>query len=129
MSTNNTKQDHSNDTHASNDTVTVRTLVFAIILTIAGTVGVLEWEGKIQHTTHKEEVPLASYQVVYVPVEEDGVYQLSQKPSHQSARCESGYLFIENDNDKAMQGLLVDYKNRGIKCAPATQESGTAETE
>jgi len=106
------------DTQTSNnDTVSMRTLVFAIFISIAGTVGVLDWQGKIVHVSNEpEQYSLADYKVIYIP-EEDVNYRLSQKPSHQSSACHNGYLFIENDLDDQMQGLLVDYKNRGIKCA------------
>lgn len=103
-------------TDSNTDTVSIRTLVFSVFLAIAGTVAVLEWQGKITHTAEKEDMALADYKVVYIPVKEDGKYRLSQKPSHQTSFCASGYVFIANDNDPAMQGLLVDYKSRGIKC-------------
>lgn len=105
------------------DKVSMRTLVIAIFLSIAGTIAVLEWQGKIQHPEGKDQLALASYKVVFVPNEDEGQYRLSPKPSHQTSFCQEGYLFIRNDKDNAMQGLLVDYKNRGVKCNPpsATQ--------
>ncbi|KZZ04158.1 hypothetical protein A3744_26380, partial [Oleiphilus sp. HI0073] len=102
----------------SADTVSVRALVLAIFLSIAGTVGVLEWQNKIHHPESKDQFDLASYKVVFVPTEDEGQYRLSPKPSYQTSFCQEGYLFIRNDKDHAMQGLLVDYKNRGIKCEP-----------
>ncbi|KZY68519.1 hypothetical protein A3742_11395 [Oleiphilus sp. HI0071] len=107
----------------SADTVSVRALVLAIFLSIAGTVGVLEWQNKIHHPESKDQFDLASYKVVFVPTEDEGQYRLSPKPSYQTSFCQEGYLFIRNDKDHAMQGLLVDYKNRGIKCEPRDVDS------
>lgn len=101
------------------DKVSLRTLVLAIFLSIAGTVGVLEWQNKIHHSERKDQVELSSYKVVFVPKEGEGQYRLSPKPSFQSSFCQEGYLFIRNDKDHAMQGLLVDYKNRGVRCEQA----------
>jgi len=101
----------------SNDNISVRTLAIAIFISIAGTIGVLEWQGKILHPEASEQYALASYKVVFIPTEEESTYRLSPKPSHQTAFCESGYLFVRNDKDADMQGLLVDYKNRGVRCS------------
>ena len=83
--------------------------------------------GKLQHPNDEEQTSLASYKVVYVPEgeEETEVYRLSPKPSFQTAFCESGYLFIKNDKDSALQGLLVDYKNRGVRCGQLATNKDT----
>lgn len=100
----------------STDKVSIRALVLCIFLSIAGTVGILEWQNKIHHPESKDQFDLANYKVVFVPNEGDGQYRLSPKPSFQTSFCQEGYLFIRNDKDHALQGLLVDYKNRGVKC-------------
>ena len=105
-----------NSSKNSTDTVSMRTLVLAIFLSIAGTIGILEWQNKIQHPDSQNQLELASYKVVFVPEEGEGQYRLSPKPSFQTSFCQEGYLFIRNDKDNGMQGLLVDYKNRGVKC-------------
>lgn len=118
-------------TDANNDAVSIRALVLSIFISIAGTIGVLEWQGKLQHPNDGEQIALASYKVVYIPEdeEENEVYRLSPKPSFQTAFCESGYLFIKNDKDSALQGLLVDYKNRGVRCGQLTTNKDTATQE
>lgn len=119
-----------NSSQQSTDKVSTRVLVLAIFLSIAGTVGVLEWQDKIHHPESKNEFDLASYKVVFVPKEGEGQYRLSPKPSFQTSFCQEGYLFIRNDKDHAMQGLLVDYKNRGVKCnAQSTVGSPELEAE
>jgi hypothetical protein len=107
----------------SQEGFSARTLVFSILLAIIGTVIVLTWQGKIKHNEAKDQYALSEYKVVAIPNGEDQKYRLSPKDSHQSAFCEQGYLFIGNDTDKTMQGLLVDYKNRGIKCDEFTSST------
>ena len=118
-----------NSSKSSSDTVSMRTLVLAIFLSIAGTIAVLEWQNKIHHPDSQNQLELASYKVVFVPEEGDGQYRLSPKPSYQTSFCQEGYLFIRNDKDNAMQGLLVDYKNRGVKCQQVTLEDSTPESD
>lgn len=118
-----------NSSRSSSDTVSMRTLVLAIFLSIAGTIAVLEWQNKIHHPDSQNQLELASYKVVFVPEEGDGQYRLSPKPSFQTSFCQEGYLFIRNDKDSAMQGLLVDYKNRGVKCQQVTLEDSTPESD
>ena len=109
----------------SNDKVSMRMLVLAVFLSIAGTVGVLDWQGKIVHPQDEASIALASYKVIFIP-EGETPYRLSPKPSHQTAFCESGYVFIGNDKDQNLRGLLVDYKNRGVKCPSLAQpEAGS----
>jgi hypothetical protein len=106
-----------------------RALIFSILAAIVSTVVVLEWQGKIKHNEAKDQYALAEYKVVTIPKGEDQKYRLSPKASNQSAFCEQGYLFIGNDKNKAMQGLLVDYKNRGIKCEQISAVSENAASE
>ncbi|MDX1451067.1 MAG: hypothetical protein R3183_00815 [Oleiphilaceae bacterium] len=110
----------------ANDNVSKRTLILAMIATAIGTVLVLHWQGLLRHSEHKEDFALSTYRAVLIAEQKEESYRLSHKPSHQSAQCINGYLFIVADKNDAMQGLLVDYKNRGIKCAlpaPNNQQS------
>lgn len=102
----------------SEDNVSKRTLVIAIFASVALTIGVLEWQGLIQHTTAKEDYPVAEYKAVFIEKQENKQYRLSHKPSNQTAICNGGYLFVTSDVNDGMQGLLVDYKNRGVRCLP-----------
>ncbi len=112
------------------DHVSKRTLILAMIGTAIATVLVLNWQGLLRHSEYKDDFALSTYRAVLIAEQEEDSYRLSHKPSHQSARCVNGYLFIVADKNDAMQGLLVDYKNRGIKCGlsmPAATEGGTAQ--
>ena len=94
------------------------TLVLAIFITAAFTVGALEWQGMLKHTNNKKDYAVSEYKAVFIEKQSDKQYRLSHKPSNQTAICNGGYLFVTSDVNEGMQGLLVDYKNRGVKCNP-----------
>ena len=104
----------------NDDKVSKITLVLAIFASVALTIGVLEWQGLIQHTTAKDDYPVAEYKAVFIEKQENKQYRLSHKPSNQTAICNGGYLFITSDVNDGMQGILVDYKNRGVRCIPGS---------
>lgn len=104
------------DTHTTDndDNVSKTTLIISVISAVIFTVSVLEFTGKIKHNEAKDEYPVSSYQAILINKGEE--HLISQKPSNQTAQCINGYLFIEADDDSLMQGLIVDYKNRGVRC-------------
>lgn len=101
-------------TTANDDSVSKNTLIISIICAVIGTVAALEFTGKITHNEAKDEFPVSSYQAILIKKGEE--HLISRKPSNQTAQCIDGYLFIESDDDSSMQGLIIDYKNRGIRC-------------
>ena len=116
----------SEETSSSNieeqDKVKKSTLVLAIFVTVIVTFFTLEYNGLIQHNEQKGDYPVAEYKAIFIEKREDQSYRLSHKPSNQTAVCHQGYLFIQSDNNDGMQGLLVDYKNRGVKCEALVNE-------
>lgn len=108
------------ETKNQDDQVSKRTLVIAIFAAVFTTFFLLEWNGLIQHTDDKDDYPVAEYKAIFIEKQENKQYRLSHKPSNQTAICNGGYLFITSDIDDGMQGLLVDYKNRGVRCIPDT---------
>lgn len=101
---------------AKPDTVKTSSVVLIIFATIIITVIALDISGAIKHSENKTDAPIAGYKVIFIENMDDKSYRLSHKPSDQTAVCNDSYLFVTSDNDQAMQGLLVDYKNRGIRC-------------
>lgn len=110
--------DENNEALKQDDKVSKRTLVLAIFASVFITFFTLEWNGLIQHNQKKDDYPVAEYKAVFIEKQENKQYRLSHKPSNQTAICNGGYLFITSDLDNGMQGLLVDYKNRGVRCIP-----------
>jgi len=98
------------------DTIKTSTVVLIIFATIIITVIALDISGAIKHSENKTDAPVAGYKVIFIANMDDNSYRLSHKSSDQTAICNDSYLFVTSDNDPAMQGLLVDYKNRGIRC-------------
>lgn len=101
-------------TTENNDNVSKNTLIISVIAAVIVTVSALEFTGKIKHNEAKDEFPVSSYQAIHIKKGEE--HLISRKPSNQTAQCIDGYLFIESDDDDLMQGLIVDYKNRGVRC-------------
>jgi hypothetical protein len=114
-----------NQTNNQEDKVSKLTLVIAVFASVFATVFSLEWNGLIQHNEKKDDYPVAEYKAVFIEKQENKQYRLSHKPSNQTAICNGGYLFITSDTDDGMQGLLVDYKNRGVRCLPQIFQSQT----
>ncbi len=93
----------------------VRSLIVTALAAIIGTVLVLETSGRINHTDNKDHVPVGDFKAIHVT---DGdTFRMSRKASELHAVCENGYLAIAADVDPSFRGILVDYKNRGVRCA------------
>lgn len=102
---------------------TVRSLIATAIGTMIATVLVLEVSGKIDHSDNKDHVPVGEFEAIHI-TPDDG-FRMSPKSSELHAVCEQGYLAIAADVDPDFRGILVDYKNRGVRCsrAPAADQS------
>ncbi|WP_250654981.1 hypothetical protein [Alkalimarinus coralli] len=101
-------------TTSNDDKVSKNTLIISVICAVLVTITALEFTGKIKHNEAKDEQPISSYQAILIKKGEE--HLISRKPSNQTAQCIDGYLFIQSDDDAALQGLIVDYKNRGVRC-------------
>ncbi|SES99743.1 MULTISPECIES: kinase [Marinobacter] len=103
-------------------TYTVRSLIVTAIASIIATVLVLEFSGKIAHSENKDHVPVGDFKAIHVQPGED--FRMSSKASELHAVCQNGYLAIAADADPDYRGIVVDYKNRGVRCqrAPNTDE-------
>ena len=99
----------------SEPTYTVKSLIVTAVGTLIATVAALEISGKIDHSDNKDHVPVGEFEAVHVKPDE--TFQMSKKPSELHAVCEQGYLAIAADADPSFRGILVDYKNRGVRCS------------
>ncbi|KMQ75710.1 hypothetical protein [Marinobacter subterrani] len=93
---------------------TVRSLIMTAVVAVIGTVLVLEVSGKIDHPVNKDHVPVGDFNAIHIT--EGETFRMSPKASELHAVCENGYLAIAADVDPAFRGILVDYKNRGVRC-------------
>lgn len=91
-----------------------RTLIVTAIVAIIGTVLALEASGRIDHSDNKDHMPVGEFEAIHVKPGED--FRMSRKSSELHAACVDGYLAIAADVDPSFRGILVDYKNRGVRC-------------
>ncbi|MEX0606136.1 MAG: kinase [Marinobacter sp.] len=98
---------------------TIRSLFVTAAVTIAVTVIALQVSGRINHAGDQSDGPIGEFTAIHVAPGED--FRMSPKPSELHAACEQGYLAIASDADTEFRGILVDYKNRGVRCRPANQ--------
>jgi len=89
-------------------------LILTGIVAIVATVAVLEASGRIEHSKNKGHMPIGEFEAVHLKPGEE--FRMSRKPSELHAACVDGYLAIAADVDPSFRGILVDYKNRGVRC-------------
>ncbi len=103
---------------------TVRSLILTAVIAVVATVLTLETSGRIDHSDNKDHVPVGDFQAIHVATDEP--FRMSPKASELHAVCENGFLAIAADVDPSFRGILVDYKNRGVRCQrPAPTASAT----
>ena len=98
-------------------TFTIRSLIVTAIACVIGTVLVLEASGRIEHSDNKDHVPVGEFEAIHVTPDEP--FRMSSRASELHAVCQGSYLAIAADADPDYRGILVDYKNRGIRCHPS----------
>lgn len=99
---------------------TIRSLILTAIGTLIATVVALEISGKIDHSDNKDHVPVGEFEAIHLQPGEP--FRMSPKSSELHAVCEQGYLAIAADVDPSFRGVLVDYKNRGVRCSRGPAE-------
>lgn len=92
-----------------------RSLIVTALIAVVGTVLVLEASGRIDHSDNKDHIPVGDFQAIHVTPDEP--LRMSPKASELHATCENGFLAIAADADPSFRGILVDYKNRGVRCS------------
>lgn len=97
---------------------TVRSLIVTAVIAVIATVLVLESSGRIDHSDNKDHVPVGDFQAINIKPEDP--FRMSPKASELHAVCENGFLAIAADVDPSFRGILVDYKNRGVRCSRPT---------
>lgn len=94
---------------------TIRSLIATAVGTLLATVLVLEINGKIDHSDNKDHMPVGEFEAVHIKPGEP--FRMAPKSSELHAVCEQGFLAIAADADPSFRGILVDYKNRGVRCS------------
>lgn len=93
----------------------IRSLIVTAIGALLATIIALEVMGKIDHSDNKDHVPVGEFEAIHIKPGE--AFRMSPKSSELHAVCEQGFLAIAADVDPSFRGILVDYKNRGVRCS------------
>ncbi|MDX1635374.1 MAG: kinase [Marinobacter sp.] len=96
---------------------TVRALLLTAVLTIIVTVVALQLSGRIDHSGGQLGEPVGEFTAVHLTPNEE--FRMSAKNSELHAVCRNGYLGVASNVDPDFFGVLVDYRNRGVRCGPA----------
>ena len=105
----------------------IRALLLTALVSAIATVLALEVSGRIDHSDNKDHIPVGDFQAIHVTPDE--AFRMSPKASEMHAVCENGYLAIAADVDPSFRGILVDYKNRGVRCRrPSPTAASVPET-
>ncbi len=89
-------------------------MILAIVATVLVTIGMLEWKGYLRHSTEADSVYLAEFNLIKITPGSEQL--LRSKPSEQRARCVDGYLVLEDSRHAQVAGVLVDGKERVVRC-------------
>jgi len=73
-----------------------------------------------------EPHPVGEFQAIHVTPGDE--FRMSPKSSELHAVCEQGYLAIAADVDPDFRGIVVDYKNRGVRCKRAPTQEPSEDT-
>lgn len=95
-------------------------LILAMAGAVVATIVALEQQGLIRHTDNKQDRPVGEFTAIYLKAGEQ--HRLSPKEAEVHAECVGGLLVVASDSDTLLKGLLVDYRNRGIRCATDSEQ-------
>ncbi len=102
----------------------IQTLIVVVVATIIITVLTLEFSGRIEHSGNKENVTVGQFRAINVKPGEP--FRMSPQSGKLYAVCQNGFIAVANASDPQFLGLLVDYKNRGVRCPVSAQPTPPA---
>lgn len=96
----------------------IKVAIVAGVVAMITAVIMLDMNGYIKHVGVDDSAVVEEFKLVVVGV--DAQTKVSSKSSNKEAFCADGYLLLrpqKNQSNKAVAGLLVDAKNRPIRCS------------
>lgn len=102
----------------------IQTLMVVVVATIIITVLALEFSGRIAHSDNKDNIAVGEFKAVNVKPGES--FRMSPKSGELYAVCQHGFIAVAAASDPQFLGLLVDYKNRGVRCSASAQPTPPA---
>ena len=104
----------------TDDRVERSTVILIVCAVVAAVLFLLHLLGFLDFGDDWESPPVGEFTAIYL--EPGQQHRMSIQPSELHARCEDGFLVIASAADPFMRGLLVDYRNRGVRCAAPMTE-------
>lgn len=93
----------------------VKWISFGFLAGLVAAVLTLEYYGYIIHSSAEDAAIVEEFKLLDLSTEID--LKVSHKAAGKIAFCTDGFLLLRPDNDKEdVAGILVDSKNRSIKC-------------
>lgn len=96
----------------------IKVAIAAAIVAMIVAVIMLDMNGYIKHVGNDDAAVVEEFKLVIVGIEAQT--KVSSKSSNKEAFCADGYLLLrpeKNQSKKDVAGLLVDAKNRPIRCS------------
>lgn len=89
-------------------------IILTAAISIAATVISLEYYGYLNHSREIDRLTPGHYRAIILEGNES--FKMSPKDADTKAVCHQGYLTLNFSHNNKPAGILVDDKNRGIKC-------------
>lgn len=102
----------------------IQTLMVVVVATIIITVLALEFSGRIDHSRNKDNITVGEFRAINVKPGES--FRMSPGSGDLFAVCQNGFIAVAPASDPQFMGLLVDYKNRGVRCPAPVQPTPPA---
>ncbi|NVK36426.1 MAG: hypothetical protein HWE18_00755 [Gammaproteobacteria bacterium] len=96
----------------------IKVAIASAIVAMVVSVVMLDMKGYINHLDESDKNVIDTFKLLSLDV--NSTTKVSPKASNKEAFCVDGYLLIrpqKNESGKAVAGVLVDAKNRGIPCS------------
>lgn len=93
-----------------------RTIGLGFIGGVIVAVLALEYYGYIRHPEAEDTARIEQFTLLALNTNVDT--KVSTKDSGKLAFCSDGYLLMRPDNNQPVAGILVDGRNRAVRCKP-----------
>ncbi len=107
------------------DRVERSTVILIVCGTIIAVMALLHMLGFLDMDFDGENPRVGEFSANYLEPGEE--LRMSSANTEMHARCVDGFLVIASDADPTMQGLLLDYRDRGIRCSMPPAVEGQPE--
>jgi hypothetical protein len=103
----------------------MKVAIISAIVAFAVSVFMLDWKGYIVHSEKDDKNVIETFKLMAIGI--DGSTEISSKSSNKEAFCADGFLLVrpqKNNSGKQVAGIMVNDKNRPIKCSTELKAPG-----